>query len=147
MGVTISNSQGLWLGFSFRRTPQHIWVMWVYIVWIRIECISIDSSAKQNVSWESCGKALPARHSRNIVVSICLDSLHSSHVQGIYITSRDAYSQATRENTSVFNALSLHTLSLPQTTLTNKSHMKYRVQKIEHNYNQIWHGIKANKDT
>ena len=23
--------------------------------------------------------------------------------------------------------------------------MKYRVQKIEHNYNQIWHGIKANK--
>ena len=22
--------------------------------------------------------------------------------------------------------------------------MKYRVQKIEHNYNQIWHGIKAN---
>ena len=23
--------------------------------------------------------------------------------------------------------------------------MKYRVHKIEHNYNQIWHGIKANK--
>ena len=24
--------------------------------------------------------------------------------------------------------------------------MKYRVQKIEHNYNQIWYGIKANKN-
>ena len=23
--------------------------------------------------------------------------------------------------------------------------MKYRVHKIEYNYNQIWHGIKANK--
>ena len=23
--------------------------------------------------------------------------------------------------------------------------MKYRVHKIEHNYNQIWHGIKAKK--
>ena len=38
-----------------------------------------------------------------------------------------------------------HTLSLTHTTLTIKSHMKYRVQKIEHNYNQIMHGIKANK--
>ena len=25
--------------------------------------------------------------------------------------------------------------------------MKYRVHKIEHNYNQIWHGKKANKNT
>ena len=40
---------------------------------------------------------------------------------------------------------SSHTLSLSYTTLTNKYHMKYRVQKIEHNYNQIWHGIKAYK--
>ena len=24
--------------------------------------------------------------------------------------------------------------------------MKYRVHKIEQNYNEIWHGIKANKD-
>ena len=34
--------------------------------------------------------------------------------------------------------------SLTHTTFTMKSHIKYRVQKIEHNYNQIWHGIKAN---
>ena len=24
--------------------------------------------------------------------------------------------------------------------------MKYKVYKIEHNYNQLWHGIKANKN-
>ena len=36
-------------------------------------------------------------------------------------------------------------LSLLHTTLTIKSHIKYRVQKIEQNYNQIWHKIKANK--
>ena len=37
------------------------------------------------------------------------------------------------------------TFSLSHTSLTNKSHMKYKVQNIEHNCNQIWHGIKANK--
>ena len=47
----------------------------------------------------------------------------------------------------VFNSLeSSHSLSLSHITLTNKSHMKYRVHKIEQNYNQIWHGIKANKN-
>ena len=40
---------------------------------------------------------------------------------------------------------SSHSLSLLHTTLTIKSHNKYRVHKIENNYNQIWHGIKANK--
>ena len=51
-------------------------------------------------------------YSRNTVVSICPNSLHSSHVQGICIISRDAQSRATRESSSVFNCLSLHTLSL-----------------------------------
>ena len=32
VGITISNSQGLLLGFSFRSTPQHLCLMWVYIV-------------------------------------------------------------------------------------------------------------------
>ena len=75
----------------------------------------------------------------------CPDSSHSSNVQGTCFTSWEAYLRATHENTLVFNALSLHTFSLLHTTFTNKSHMKYRVQKIEQNYNQIWHGIKANK--
>ena len=49
------------------------------------------------------------------------------------------------KTSSVFNSLSLHTFSFYHTTLTIKSHNKYRVQKIEYNYNQIWHRIKANK--
>ena len=48
--MIISNSQGVWLGFSLRSTPQYLWVMWVYsvgtesvyqIVQIgRIECLA-----------------------------------------------------------------------------------------------------------
>ena len=91
------------------------------------------------------GRPYPRDTRENQLSPSCPYSSHSSHVQGTCITSRDAYLRATCENTSVFNALSLHTLSLSHTTLTNKSHMKYRVQKIEHNYNQIWHEIKANK--
>ena len=49
---------------------------------------------------------------------------------------------------SVFNLswVFTHTLSHTHTTLTNKTHMKYRIKKIEQNYNQIWYGIKANKN-
>ena len=39
VGITISNSQGLWLEFSFRSPPQYLWVMWVYIVWVQKVCI------------------------------------------------------------------------------------------------------------
>ena len=47
----------------------------------------------------------------------------------------------------VFNSLSLHTHSLSitqplQSNLTINTRYK---RKIEYNYNQIWHGIKANK--
>ena len=46
----------------------------------------------------------------------CPNSSHSSYVQGTCITSRDAYSRATRENTSIFNLLWVftHSLSLTQ---------------------------------
>jgi len=27
VSITISNSQGLWLGFSLKSTPQHMWVI------------------------------------------------------------------------------------------------------------------------
>jgi len=43
------------------------------------------------------------------------------------------------------NSSTLFFLSFKFQLFTNKSHMKYRVQKIEQNYNQIRHGIKANK--
>ena len=118
--------------------------MGVYIVWVRIKCIRIDSSAKQNVSQRK--PYLWDTHEIQLSPS-CPDSSHSSHVQGTCITSRDAYSWATCENTSVFNlpGFFTHTLSLTQ-PLQIKTHMKYRVQKLDHNYNQIWHGIKVNKN-
>ena len=58
-----------------------------------------------------------------------------------------AFPRDTRE-TFYFTILSflIHTFSLSHTTLTNKSHLKYRVYKIKQNYNKIWHEIKANKN-
>ena len=91
--------------------------MWVYIVWVQKVCIKQDNLAKQNVSRMSRKKALPASYSRNTAASICPDSSHSSHVQGTCIISRDAQSRATRENSSVFNCLSLHTHTLSLTKL------------------------------
>ena len=147
MGITISNSQGLWLEFSLRSTLQHMWVMGKYIVWVQIMCIRNDSSAKKNVLRVSRGKALPVKHSRKPAVSI-LSWLfvfqsyagHTHHFGRCLLTSYP------RKHFSLQFALSLHTHSLSHTTLTNKTHMKYRVHKIEQNYNQIWHGIKANKN-
>ena len=46
----------------------------------------------------------------------------------------------------VFNWPWVFTLSFSHThPLQIKTHKKYRVHKIEHNYNQIWYEIKANK--
>ena len=47
-------------------------------------------AVEQNVSLVSRGKALLARYSRDIAVSIWLGSSHSSHVQGTCFLSRDA---------------------------------------------------------
>ena len=64
--------RGLWVW-------QNMWVMWVYIVWVKRWCIKYDKIAKQNVLQVSRGKALPAKYSRKPAVTICHDSLHSSH--------------------------------------------------------------------
>ena len=138
MGITISNSQGLWLRFSLWSTSQHLWVMWVYIVWVQKVCIRNDSSAKQNISWVSRRKALPVRHLQNTAISImswlfafqsCVGHMH--HFAGCLLASYP------RNHFSLQFALSLYILFLSHTTLTNKSHIIYRVQKIEQNYNQI----------
>ena len=73
------------------------------------------------------------------------DSSYSNHARHMHHFARCLLTGYPRKHFSLQFALSLHTLSLSHTTLTNKSHMKYRVHSIEHNYNQIWHGIKANK--
>ena len=62
------------------------------------------------------------------------------------------YPRDTRETQLSPSVLTLHIpvmckalALLRRMLITIKSHNKYRVQKIEYNYNQIWHKIKANK--
>ena len=73
-------------------------VMWVYIVGVETWCVRNNKLAKQNISQVSRGKALPARHSRKLVVTIYHGSSHSSHVLSTCFTSREGFSQATGEN-------------------------------------------------
>ena len=65
--MIISNSQGVWLGFSLRSTPQHLWVMWVYIVWVQKVCISTVQTGKTKclagVSQEGLTCKILTRHS------------------------------------------------------------------------------------
>ena len=101
--------------FSLKRTPQHLWVMWVYIVWLGTGCIRYDKLAKQNVSRVYRGKALPARHSQKPAITICYDFSHSSHVLSTCFTSREGFLRATRKNFFALHfTLSLHTLSHTQ---------------------------------
>ena len=79
----------------------------------------------------------------------CLHPVLTLRIQVICRVHASLRGKPTRElpakTALVFNCLeSSHILSLSHTTVTNKSHLKYRVHKIEQNYNQIWHGIKAN---
>ena len=79
--------------------------------------------SREGLTRETFAKTRDTR--KNQLSPSCPNSLHSSHVQGTCITSREAYSRATHENSfSLQLALSLHTLFLSHTTLTNKTHMK-----------------------
>ena len=130
--------------FSLKSTPLNMWVIQVYIVWVETWCIRHDKIAKQNVLYVSCGKALPAKHSRKPVITICHDSSHSSHVLSTWLHFVGSLL------TSYLGKLLWSSLflefshSLSHIIYTKKSHITYRVHKIEQNYNQIWHGIKAN---
>ena len=66
--------------FSLKTIPLNMWVMWVYIVWVETLCIRYDKIAKQNISRVSRGKVLLAKYSQKLIVTICHDSSHSSHV-------------------------------------------------------------------
>ena len=116
MGITISNSQGLWLRSSLRSTPQHLWVMWVYIVCTK-SVYQIGQSSKNRMFRQCLVRRPYPRATRETRLSPSYpDSLHSNHVQGTCIISQDAYSWATRENSLVFNLLEyLLSLSLSHT--------------------------------
>ena len=77
--------------FSLKSTPLNMWVMWIYIMWVETWYIRYDKFEKLNISRVSHGKALPVRHSRKPVVTICHDSSHSSHVLSTCFTSREGF--------------------------------------------------------
>jgi len=97
MGITISNSQGLWLGFSLWSTALHLWVMRVYIVWVKGREVTLknplgreglthetlakttawhDSSTSSHVllTWLFCGLASRELLAKSIDSSFKLDS-------------------------------------------------------------------------
>ena len=88
--------------FSLKNTHLRMWVMWIYIVCLKTWCIRYEKLAKQNVSRISRAKALLARHSRKLAVTICHDSSHFSYVQGICFTSQEGFWRATSENFLLF---------------------------------------------
>ena len=98
--------------FYPKSTPLNMWVILVYIVWVKTWCIRHDKLAKQNVLRR---KALPTRHSQKLAITIYHDSLYSSHVLSTCFTSRVGFSRATCENFFDLQfALSLHTLTHTQ---------------------------------
>ena len=66
--------------FSLKSTPYNIWVIIVYIVSVKRWYIKYDKIVKQNVFRISREKVLPAKYSQKPVITICHDSLYSSHV-------------------------------------------------------------------
>ena len=65
--------------------------------------------------WVSCGRPYPWDTFENQLSPSCPNSSHSSHVQDICITSWEAYSRATRENSFSFQLPWVFTLSLSLT--------------------------------
>ena len=115
-------------------------VIGIYIVWVKTWWSRYAKIAKQNVSWVFHRKALLANYSRKpAVMTLCIPIMCSACGSLCRIASHES----SLEIHLVFNEnLSLHTLT--HTTLTMKSHIKYRVNMIEQNYNKIWHEIKTN---
>ena len=108
-------------------------------------CIRNDSLAKQNISRVSCGKALPAKHScHHPILTLHIPVMCRAHASLRKMLTHELPAKTLQSSICLESSRSL-SLSLSYTTLTNKTHMKYRVQKIEYNYNQIWHEIKTNK--
>ena len=134
--------------FSLKSIPLNMWVMWVYIVWVKRWCIKYDKIAKQKVSQVSCGKALPSKYLQKLAVMTLHIPVMTLHIPVMCcahgFTSQEVFSRAIRENSFDLQCCLESSHSLSHITHTMKSHIKYRVHKIEENYNKIWHRIKAN---
>ena len=127
--------------FSLKSTPLNIWVMMVYIVWMKTWCIKYNKIEKQNVSQVSRGKTLPVW--KSAVIS-CHDSSHSNHMLCTWLHFAGSLLVNYSRKLIWSSILSwVFTLSLPHNPYNEIPH-KYRVHKIEQNYNKIWYIIKVN---
>ena len=122
--------------FSLKKHLSQMWIMWVYIMYVKTWCIRYDKLTKQNVSWVSCRKALPTRHSRKpVVISVMTLRILVMCRAHASLCRKTSCELLVKTSCSSLCLKSSHSLS--HTTVTKKSHIKYRVHKIEQNYNQI----------
>ena len=75
--------------FSLKELLSYMWVIWVYIVWVKTWCSKYAKIAKLNVSLVFRGKVLPTKI---LVKTSYHDSLYSSHVLCTWLTSREGFS-------------------------------------------------------
>ena len=114
--------------FSLKSTYSNMWVMWVYIVWLKTWCSRYTKIAKQNVSWISYGKALLAKYSRKpVVMTLHIPVMCSARGSLRGKASREIPMKSTLSSIGTW----VFTLSLSHTTYTIKSHIKCRVHMIE----------------
>ena len=124
MGMTIFNSQGLWLGFSFwKHSSQYVGNGGIYSVGKDLVEHKWQNN-KKNVSQVFHRKALPMNFSRDLQLSW----LFAFQLCALHVTTlQDSFSRTSCEIHLIFNMrLSLHTLS--HTTLTIKSHIKCKIK-------------------
>ena len=130
--------------FSLKSAPLNIWVMMVYIVWVKTWCIRYDKIAKQNVLRVSCGNALLAKYLWKSAVTNCHDSSHFNHMLCTWLHFARSLLVSYSQKLLWSSMLSwVFTLSLPHNPYNEIPH-KYRVYKIEQNCNKIWHESKVN---
>ena len=136
MGITISNSQGLWLGFSLKHSLTSVGIYNVGTESVYQIRQSGKTECFAHVLREGLTRKLLAKHSYlHHVLTLHIPIMCRAHASFRGMLSRELPAKTLQSSI----CLSLHLLSLSYTTLTIKSHIKYRVQNIEHNYNQIWH--------
>ena len=142
--MTIYHSQGLWLRFSlWRHFSQYMVNVVIYSVGRDMMYqIWQNSNIKCFVGiWrESLTREILAKISYHHLSWLFAFQSCAKHM--LHFTRRLLASYPRKLLWSSICFKPLHSFS--HTTLTMKSHINYRVQNIEQNYNQIWHGIKAN---
>ena len=135
MGITISNSQGLWLGFSLWKhsstSVDNVGIYSVvryrvYQIWQigKIECFA--AILREGLT----RKTLAKTNCHHPIMTLRIPVMCWAHAS---LRKKDTQELPAKTSLSSICLESSHLLS--HTTLTMKSYMKYRVHMIEHDYN------------